>query len=294
MKPAPDSISASSGSPPANGFHHGAPSSNHANDLHFADDMDHSNSNDGHHDIKDLTFGCQAQQAPVITSTAPIAHMDSNSHDFDSSRASSVHADNGHTNDADTMGTVRVRKMSESPPHLHHHDPEHPNNYKFKNYIQQRFSQDNGAAHGGTDAAHHHDETGAAAATAAANMHDERNQRNASKSPGSDTPPMCPIKKPKICSDITAAECSSCDEITPISNGHTDTKNRSIPIANFIKPSNPVSVFALHSRGNYYVPLKVEYDALMPYLNGFDLFDRNFGIRSFHSVNINVNFLPSA
>lgn len=245
--------------------------------------MDHSNSNDGHSDIKDLSFGCQAQQAPVITSTAPIAHLDSSSHDFDSSRASSVHADNGHPSDNDAMGSVRVRKMSESPPHLHHHDPEHPNNYKFKNYIQQRFSQDNGAH---IDVQHHDD-------TIAANMLDERDQRHASKSPDSDDHTTCSTKKPKLCSDF-AAECSSCDETIPISNGLTDTKNRSIPIANFIKPSNPISVFALHSRGNYYVPLKVEYDALMPYLNGFDLFDRNFGLRSYHSVNINVNFLPTA
>lgn len=281
MKPAPDSISASSGSPPANGFHHAAPSSNHGGDIHYADDMDHSNSNDGHSDIKDLSFGCQAQQAPVITSTAPIAHLDSSSHDFDSSRASSVHADNGHPSDSDALGTVRVRKLSESPPHLHHHDPEHPNNYKFKNYIQQRFSQDNGAH---MDAQHHDDNN-------AAHMLDERGQHNESKSPGSDGL-MCITKKSKLCSDF--AEYSSCDETIPISNGLTDTKNRSIPIANFIKPSNPISVFALHSRGNYYVPLKVEYDALAPYLNGFDLFDRNFGIRSFHSVNINVNFLPTA
>lgn len=288
MKSAPDSISASSGSPPANGFHHVAPSSNHAGDLPFADDMEHSNSNDGHNDIKDLSFGCQPQQAPVITSTAPIVHLDSSNHDFDSSRASSVHADNGHPNESDnsTLRTVRVRKLSESPPHLHHHDPEHPNNYKFKNYIQQRFSQDNGAH---MDAAeHHHDDATAGSLT------DERGDRNDSKSPGSDGPLCSTNKKSKLSIDF-ANECSSCDETIPIPNGLIESKNRSIPISNqlFIKPSNPISVFALHSRGNYYVPLKVEYDALAPYLNGFDLFDRNFGIRSFHSVNINVNFFPS-
>lgn len=284
MKPAPDSISASSGSPPANGYHHTVPSSNHVDDLLLHDDMDHSNSNDGHNDIKDLSFGCQPQQAPVITSTAPIVHLDSSSHEFDSSRASSVHADNGHPAESDSFKSVRVRKLSESPPHLHHHDPEHPNNYKFKNYIQQRFSQDNGASMMDTQ---HHDDA------ASVNMMDERAERNVSKSPGSDVP-SCATKKSKICSDF-AAECSSCDETIPISNGHSDTKNRSIPIANslFIKPSNPVSIFAQHSRGNYYVPLKVEYDALVPYLNGFDLFDRNYGVRSFHSVNINVNFFPS-
>lgn len=255
--------------------------------------MEHSNTND-HNDVKDLSFRNQPQQAPVITSTAPpIVHLDSSNHDFDSSRASSVHADTELSNEKTDSAsqTVRVRKLSESshPDHEHNH-----NNYKFKNYIQQRFSQDNNV-----NGEHHHDDG------TAINLVHENGQTIEKHSTGDDSAPAS-AKKAKFY-DFT--ECSSCDETNqkPTTNGITGFKIE--PISNayqlFQKPSvnnnnnntrfphNSVPIFALHSQGRHYIPLNVDYETLVPYLGGFDLLDKNCNqMTPCHSININVNFTP--
>lgn len=285
---AADSVSASSGSPPTNVYHNSAPMNQLRNML--LTDMDHSNSND-HNDVKDLSFRSnQPQQAAVITSTAPpIVHLDSSNHDFDSSRASSVHADTEVSNektDGTTIQSVRVRKLSESS----HPDHEHHNNYKFKNYIQQRFSQDNNSHHDD----HHNDDT------TAINLIHENGQTSEKGSPmDHETMPTHP-KRTK-CYDF--AECSSCDETKPTTNGITEFKSE--PLTNgyqmFPKPNaatvrfphNPVPIFALHSQGRHYVPLSVDYETLVPYLDGFDLVGKNCTqMPPCHSVTISVNFSP--
>lgn len=248
-------------------------------------DMDHSNSND-HNDVKDLSFRSnQPQQAAVITSTAPpIVHLDSSNHDFDSSRASSVHADTEISNEKtdSTTQSVRVRKLSESshPDHDHHDSHEH-HNYKFKNYIQQRFSQDNNG---------HDDAT-------AINLAHENGQPMVDK--GDSAPSHA--KKAKF---YDFAECSSCDETKPTTNG---IEFKSEPLANgymFTKPNtanasarfphNPVPIFALHSQGRHYLPLTVDYETLVPYLDGIDLIGKNCSqMPPCHSVTISVNFTTS-
>lgn len=263
-------------------------------------DMEHSNSND-HHDVKDLSFRNQPQQAPVITSTAPpIVHLDSSNHDFDSSRASSVHADtelsNEKTDSTSPQIPVRVRKLSESS----HPDHEHNHNYKFKNYIQQRFSQDNNVVGG----PRHTD-------TTVINLTHEPSTAGDKHAPADDTGPSN-AKKAKFY-DFT--ECSSCDETNqkPTTNGITDFKSEPAGYQLFQKPNvttasataaippprfaphhhQSVPIFALHSQGRHYVPLNVDYDALAPYLGGFDLLDKNFiQMTPCHSININVNFSP--
>lgn len=281
-------MSASSGSSPTNAFQNAAPMNQLRNML--LTDMEHSNSND-HNDVKDLSFRNQPQQAPVITSTAPpIVHLDSSNHDFDSSRASSVHADTELSNekiDRTTSPTVRVRKLSESS----HTDHEHShNNYKFKQYIQQRFSQDNHE--------HHEDPTAAISL-----IHENGQSIEKSNSMDESTVPS-QAKKAKFY-DFT--ECSSCDETKPTTNGITEFKAE--PLTNsyqlFQKPSvtngtarfapHSVPIFALHSQGRHYIPLNVEYDALVPYLSGFDLIEKTSNqLLPCHSININVNFTPSA
>ncbi|XP_031618548.1 transcription factor cwo [Contarinia nasturtii] len=285
-----DSVSASSGSPPTNVYHNSAPMNQLRNML--LTDMEHSNSND-HNDVKDLSFRSnQPQQAAVITSTAPpIVHLDSSNHDFDSSRASSVHADTEVSNektDGTTIQSVRVRKLSESS----HPDHEHHNNYKFKNYIQQRFSQDNNSHHDD-----HNDDT-----TAINLIHE--NGQTIEKGSSMEHETATPHAKRTKFYDF--AECSSCDETKPTTNGITEFKSE--PLTNgyqmFPKPNaannttsrfphNPVPIFALHSQGRHYVPLAVDYDTLVPYLDGFDLVGKNCTqMPPCHSVSISVNFSP--
>lgn len=256
-------------------------------------DMEHSNSND-HNDVKDLSFRSnQPQQAAVITSTAPpLVHLDSSNHDFDSSRASSVHADTEMSNEKtdSTTQSVRVRKLSESS----HPDHEHHNNYKFKNYIQQRFSQDNNSHHD-----EHHDNHEDASVI---NLVHE-NSQTVEKSNLDETPPSL-AKKAKF---YDFGECSSCDETRPTTNGITEFKSEPVtngyqmfPKPNTINasarfPHNPVPIFALHSQGRHYVPLSVDYETLVPYLDGFDLIGKNCAqLPPCHSVTISVNFTPSS
>lgn len=286
-----DSISASSGSPPATVYHNPAPMNQLRSML--LTDMEHSNSND-HNDVKDLSFrSSQPQQAAVITSTAPpIVHLDSSNHDFDSSRASSVHADTEVSNEKtdSTTQSVRLRKLSDS-----YQDHEHHNNYKFKNYIQQRFSQDNNSHHGEHHDEHHDD------ATAINLVH----ENGSTVEKGSLDESAQPHAKKAKFYDFT--ECSSCDETKPTTNGITEFKTE--PLTNgyqmFSKPNsastsarfphNPVPIFALHSQGRHYVPLNIDYETLVPYLDGFDLIGKNCAqMPPCHSVTISVNFTPSA
>jgi len=56
-----------------------------------------------------------------------------------------------------------------------------------------------------------------------------------------------------------------------------------------------VPIFALHGQGNYYVPLNVDYNALVPFLNGMDLLEKSYSsMPVVHPININVNFMPSS
>lgn len=297
-------MSASSGSPPTNVYHNAAPMNQLRNML--LTDMEHSNSND-HNDVKDLSFRSnhQPQQAAVITSTAPpIVHLDSSNHDFDSSRASSVHADTEISNEKtdSTTQSVRIRKLSESS----HPDHEHHNNYKFKNYIQQRFSQDNNGHHGEHDGDLHHSGDD----TTAINLIHENGQTHTEKNGTSlDDTAAGPLAKKQKFYDF-ANECSSCDETKPTTNGITEFKSEPMPTTNgyqiFPKPNNnatnnasarfphnPVPIFALHSQGRHYVPLSVDYETLVPYLDGFDLIGKNCAqMPPCHSVTISVNFTP--
>lgn len=277
-----DSISASSGSPPTNVYHTAAPMNQLRNML--LTDMDHSNSND-HNDVKDLSFRSnQPQQAAVITSTAPIVHLDSSNHDFDSSRASSVHADTEISNektDSTTIQSVRVRKLSESSHPDHHHDHHEHHNYKFKNYIQQRFSQDNHADHDAPviNLVHENGST--------IDSHDKHASMD-------DAVADFPRKSSKF---YDFAECSSCDEAKPTTNGITEmfTKPNANTNAAARFPHNPVPIFALHSQGRHYIPLNMPLETIVPYLDGYDLIGKNCAqqMPPCHSVAISVNFTPT-
>lgn len=50
-----------------------------------------------------------------------------------------------------------------------------------------------------------------------------------------------------------------------------------------------VPIFALHAHGAFYIPLTVDYDALVPYLGDVNLLDKNMAaVKALHPVNINI------
>lgn len=228
-------------------------------------DLEHSSDN---HDVKDLSFRSQPQQAAIITSTAPIIHLETSNHDIESSRGSSSHQDNMINQHESVLRTVRMRKFSETMP-----DHEHHNNYKFKNYIQQRFSHEN-----------HHDDNGVL-------LNLNVNGKSCSENGVGG-------KKRKTTIQSDSIEYSSCDE-KPTTNGITDIKSEILtPNQNGRVKSNMVNghafavpIFALHGQGTFYVPLNIDYETLLPYLGGVNLLDKNFnGIPPLHPININVSF----
>lgn len=316
-------------------------SSDH-HDHHHDDHDDHDSRHDDHDDlhshqddddVKDLSLRASnvghdlAQQAPVITSTATAIHLVSDSasnHDFDSSvsRSSSVHLHDHSSqsppprSSSEESRSGRLRKLSDTSTTCHH-DIEHNtvNSYKFKNYIQQRFSQDN----------HLHDDL-SSVVTNASSSH-----KSPSSSPINDAL-LVPNKKPKLCLDDDY-EHSSCDGenkpiVAGIIGGDCKPDVSSFPMfkavaatavvqpsvmlpggggaAASVATSQSVPVFALHSQGRYYVPLSVDYEALVPYLGNIDLLEtKPFGgssassgviasIPPLHSININVNFATPA
>lgn len=128
--------------------------------------MEHSNTSNDHHDVKDLSFRTNPPQTPVITSTASVHTIDTsnnNTSDYERSSPSHLTTNNiiNHLNNTNhnhhqpqqqqqdniissqngdgVLRAVRMRKFSETSTDIEHNH----NSYKFKNYIQQRFSQDN-------------------------------------------------------------------------------------------------------------------------------------------------------
>lgn len=51
----------------------------------------------------------------------------------------------------------------------------------------------------------------------------------------------------------------------------------------------PVPIFALHSHGAFYIPLTVDYEALVPFLGEVNLLDKSLAaVKALHPVNINI------
>lgn len=249
-------------------------------------DHEHSNSPTHRSDIKDLSLRGQPQQAAVITSTAPVAHLETtNSQEFDSGRPSPDH----HQLDNDgNLRNIRMRKLSDP-----FHDNDH-HSYKFKNYFKERFSQDN---HFDDMPTGINDSCNGSGTVNGGNKSpiDERNN----SSNGS--------KKTKMCVDYMASGENSCDE-KPSTNECVEMRpETSATFPLFSKPMNstnnsshhssPVPIFALHAQGRYYVPLTVDYDCLVPYLGNVDLFEKHPSLLlpapPLHAININVNFSHS-
>ncbi|XP_055677130.1 transcription factor cwo isoform X2 [Lutzomyia longipalpis] len=260
LEPLTNGGSASPASPPS-GYHQGAPLS-HLRDM-LTSDLEHS-SNDTS-DVKDLSFRHQQpQQAPVITSTGPAAPMDT--HPPPDSQAP-AHQHSFHAPDA-SLGAGRHASDVSAADAAEHHS------YKFKNYIQQRFSQDT-----------HH-------------LHDEVSVTNCShSSEGSERDSgVHASTKGGLC-----AENSNSGDEHPLPGareaevraaGQAQTAPKSTPARH---PHMTVPIFALHSQGTFYVPLSVDYDALVPYLGHADLLEKNYAPHvPVHPVNIHILATPPA
>ncbi|KAL5285511.1 hypothetical protein ACFFRR_007304 [Megaselia abdita] len=293
-----DNISASSGSP-HNNFHPSAPLSQLRDML--PSDVEHSND---HSDVKDLSFRThnqqinntpahsQPHQAAVITSTgssSALLHHDSSNHDFESSREppSSNHESDithspphpAHHSVDSILQSVRLRNFSESS-----HDIEHNNNYKFKNHIKERFNHD----------VHLHDDSTVDTCiappsnldtiTEAKDLAPKRRRFDTTNTSSSGTPPR--VEENNTARPLPPTSFSDIkNEIAPPKINGTSNGLLKSHAQHFAVP-----IFALHTQG-YYIPLHIDYNVLIPFLNGIDLLDKSFcPVPVFHPVNLNVNY----
>lgn len=136
--------------------------------------------------------------------------------------------------DADGLGGHDPHDGGPHPdPNHHYADPHHQHNsYKFKNTIQQRFSEEHG--------------------NGSSNSGLLKRRRTMTRSP----PPSPPSPSPPAASAATPSASASASHPSQPSSQHTVA---SVPI------------FVLHARGAFYIPLSVSYEVLAPYLD-VDLF----------------------
>lgn len=258
------------------------------------------NSCDDHHDVKDLSFRSNPPQAPSISSTGVVPsstmhQMDTS--DYDSTRSPTTST--GTTSTTSTRMTTaninhhlgnlspphaRVRKLSETSTDVEHCN----NNYKFKNYIQQRFTHEN----------YHSEES--MQSNQCATEHDKDHHDKKSTPP---TPPAADATKLNgihhdIKNEILIINSPSPAHQQPSQrNGklQNGTANGSVNGNQAIVPhhSIPIPVFACHTQG-FYVPLNVDYDLLIPFLGGMDLLNKSYAhLPPLHPISINVNYTPA-
>lgn len=272
--------------------------------LTSASDLEQS-SND-HHDVKDLSFRNNPPQTPTINSTSASAphnihhHMDTS--DYDSTRSPTTSSGTTSTTSVRvTTANISQHLNNLSPPHAHENstrsvrmrklsetstDVEHFNNsYKFKNYIQQRFTHEN----------YHSEES--MQSTQCATEHDKDHHHDKKSS---STPSPHHLDAPKLNGhhDIKSEVLIS----NSPSPAHQQANNPRPRLTNGVSNGNaaiaphhsiPIPIFACHTQG-FYVPLNVDYDVLMPFLGGIDLLSKSYShISPLHPISININYSPA-
>lgn len=286
-----------------------------------ASDIEHSNNSNDHHDVKDLSFRTNPpQQAAAVTSTgaAPQSNHHMDTSDYDSTRspttssgttsttstritAANIHhhnhlAANASPPHESVLRTVRMRKLSETSTDVEHCNN---NNYKFKNYIQQRFTHEN----------YHSEESMQSSLCATEN--DKDHHVIVEKKPKGSASPAGIVENGKtngihqhdIKNELLAVNSSSPAAHQP-QPAHQPQRNGKLPngIINGAINGNstiiphhsiPIPVFACHTQG-FYVPLNIDYEMLLPYLGGIDLLNKNFShLPPLHPISINVNYTPA-
>jgi hypothetical protein len=274
-----------------------------------ASDAEHNS--DDHHDVKDLSFrssngGSQQQQTPIVGSSTSasnnIHHMDTS--DYDSTRSPTTstgttsttstrmttaninhHLGNLSPPHAHESGVTRMRKLSETSTDVEHCN----NNYKFKNYIQQRFTHET----------YHSEES-------MQSNQCENEKKTTAASPVSDSAKMNgvhhDIKNEVLVSNSPSPAHSHLQQQQQPPAAHMNaTRNGKLPngaINGSLNGNNqlishhsiPIPVFACHTQG-FYVPLNVDYDLLIPFLGGMDLLSKSFAhMPPLHPISINVNY----
>jgi hypothetical protein len=264
---------------------------------------------DDHHDVKDLSFRSNPPQAPSISSTGvvpsnSIHHMDTS--DYDSTRSPTTSS--GTTSTTSTrMTTANINHHlgNLSPPHAHEHvmrtvrmrklsetstDVEHcNNNYKFKNYIQQRFTHEN----------YHSEESMQSNQCATEHEKDHHEKKSAPATPPVNESSAKINGHHDIKNEILIVNSPSPAHQQPVQrNGKipNGTANGSVNGNQSVIPhhSIPIPIFACHTQG-FYVPLNVDYDLLIPFLpNGMDLLNKNYThLPPLHPISININYTPA-
>ena len=225
------------------------------------------------------------------------------------------HSHLGHHQDS--LMQSRLRNYSESS-----HDIEHNNNYKYKNHIKERFNHEL-----------HDEETSSEHGPAPPMLQSEHSHAHSEHSKDGTEPEIAPIiaKKRKLAEAASSQHNENTTDESPITrmnNGNSllssvsrdekpfgpfsdiKTEASSGPVihnkSHLSAPTSTtaplpaarsfaVPIFALHSQGTYYVPLNVDYNVLIPFLNGVDLLEKNFtAMPVVHPININVNFMPTS
>lgn len=276
-----DTVSASIGSPPRS--HYEPPLSQLRDILTSASDIEHS-SND-HIDVKDLSFrtgggnGGGSTGAQVSTSAGPHEASSMNG-DYETSRGATA-----HETDLE-LRLIRMRKFSEASSA----DLEHNNNsYKFKNYIKQRFSQDN----------HLDDKVGSSSGSNCSSAEKPVTSEAASKKrrisihvdlDSTDVPDKRngPLDmKIESHHERGTSNSNSTSSTAPATATNSHATNGRHPIHSFAVP-----IFACHTQG-YYIPLNIDYETLLPFLGATDLLNKNFSqMPPLHPISINVNYAP--
>ncbi|EDV93112.1 transcription factor cwo [Drosophila grimshawi] len=235
-------------------------------------------------------------------------------------------AHNHHT--TDDLLSLRLRNYSESS-----HEIEHNNNYKYKNHIKERFVHElhdeetssehaphlqSEHSHSHLHAMSDHSKDGTEPeiapimakkrklAEAACNgdlpldVHSEASNTNPPRPMGlgrEDNKPSFNFSDIKdIKSELHNSSSNSSPLLAKLSAAGAQLSTPSSTTAP-VPPrhSFTVPIFALHGQGNYYVPLNVDYNSLVPYLNGVDLLEKSYtSMPVVHPININVNFMPSS
>lgn len=297
-------------SPTSSTYHHPNPPLSQLREMLTTSVSDVEHNSDDHHDVKDLSFrgGSSAAQAPIVGSSTngAIHHMDTS--DYDSTRSPTTstgttsttstrmttanishHLNNLSPPHAHENASVRMRKLSENSTDVEHCN----NNYKFKNYIQQRFThetyhseesmQSNQCATEHDKELHHEPNNNNAVKKSAEvagkvnGHHDIKSEILVSNSP---TPAQ---------QQTQPAHLSSSTRVNgKLTNGTVNGGSGGIS-----HHSIPIPVFACHTQG-FYVPLNLDYDLLIPFLGGMDLLNKNFAhLPPLHPISINVNYAPA-